>query len=148
MKNFLRKLVLYLSKIILSIKPCYASKIFSGEKKFEYRKKKCKYEVTTVYVYSSNPIRKVIGEFTVKRIICGRPSDLWEETYKYSGIDKNDYNKYFYNCEIGYAYVIDKIIMYEIPKDLIEFGIVHVPQSFVYVNNNSIKIKCKVDKKN
>ena len=51
-------------KVILSIKPEFANKIFNGTKKFEFRrtlfKKK---EVKKIVVYASAPISKVIGEF-------------------------------------------------------------------------------------
>ena len=54
-------------KVLLSIKPEFADKIFNGTKKYEYRrsifKKK---EVKTVVVYASSPIQKIIGEFEEK----------------------------------------------------------------------------------
>ena len=51
-------------KVLLSIKPEYASKILDGTKRYEYRRAIFKRtEVTTVVVYASDPVRKVIGEF-------------------------------------------------------------------------------------
>lgn len=119
---------------MLSIKLIYVSKIISGEKRYEYRKKRCKKDVEVVYMYSSRPVKKVIGEFSVKKIISDSPTKLWNKTCKYGGIDSVSYNKYFDKCDVAYAYVIDKVVLYDNPKNLKDFGIVNVPQSFVYVN--------------
>ena len=37
-----------MSKILMSIKPEYVDKIFSGEKKYEYRKRLCKKKIDTI----------------------------------------------------------------------------------------------------
>ena len=93
-----------------------------------------KKDVEVVYIYSSRPVKKVIGEFSVKKIISDSPTKLWNKTCKYGGIDSVSYNKYFDKCDVAYAYVIDKVVLYDNPKNLKDFGIVSVPQSFVYVN--------------
>ena len=49
--------------VILSIKPEFVEKIFSGEKQYEYRKILFKQKVDTVYIYASRPISKIVGEF-------------------------------------------------------------------------------------
>ncbi len=61
-------------KVLLSIKPEFAFKIFNGTKKYEYRRtifKKC--EVTIVLVYATYPIQKVIGEFEIGEILHEDP---------------------------------------------------------------------------
>ena len=51
-------------KVVLSIKPEFANKIFDGSKKFEFRKVIFKNEkIKTVIVYASSPVQKVIGGF-------------------------------------------------------------------------------------
>ena len=57
-----------MSIILMSIKPEYVDKIFSGEKKYEYRKRLCKEKIDTIIVYSSSPIQKVVGELKIKQI--------------------------------------------------------------------------------
>lgn len=64
-------------KAILSIKPEYAYKIFSGEKTYELRKKIFKQDVTHIIVYASAPVSKVIGEFEVGSLIEASPFTLW-----------------------------------------------------------------------
>ena len=58
-----------MSIILMSIKPEYVNKIFSGEKKYEYRKRLCKEKIDTIIVYSSSPIQKVVGELKIKQVL-------------------------------------------------------------------------------
>ena len=65
-------------KVLLSIKPQFAVKIFDGTKKFEFRKSIFKNsKINTVVVYASSPMQKVIGEFTFDEIMEENP----EETF-------------------------------------------------------------------
>ena len=53
-------------RVLLSIRPQFALQIFEGSKRYEYRRAIFKREgVTSVLVYASAPIGKVIGEFEV-----------------------------------------------------------------------------------
>ena len=55
-------------KVMISIKPEFADKIFTGIKKYEFRKVLFKNnDIDTVIVYASSPVQKVIGEFKIKR---------------------------------------------------------------------------------
>lgn len=57
-------------KVLLSIKPEFVNEIMSGRKKFEYRKKVFKRkDITTIVVYATKPLGKVVGEFEVDEII-------------------------------------------------------------------------------
>ena len=57
-------------KALLSIKPEFVSKIFTGEKIFEYRKAVFKRPmVKTVVIYSTMPVGKIVGEFEIEEII-------------------------------------------------------------------------------
>lgn len=121
-------------KVILSIKPEYADKIFSGEKSFEYRKKIYKDRaVSTIIVYSSFPICKIIGEFKVEQIIQDSPSNIWERTKYKSGIDERSFFNYFSNTEHGYALQITNATLYEFPKELRDIYFSPAPQSFAYL---------------
>ena len=57
-------------KILLSIKPEFVEEIFSGRKKFEYRKAIfTNKKVTSVIVYSTMPVGKIVGEFTIEEVL-------------------------------------------------------------------------------
>lgn len=123
-------------KILLSINPEYVEKIFSGEKKYEFRKSIFKKKgVDTVIIYCTAPIKKVVGEFKIKSIIEDLPQNLWNISPKYTGIDKEKFEKYFLNKEKGYAIEITKVKKYKTFKTLKQLNskIKAAPQSFIYL---------------
>jgi predicted transcriptional regulator len=117
----------------MSIKPEYVNKIFNGSKKYEYRKIKCKNKPNKIIVYSSSPIKKIVGELIVEEIIYDKKEVIWENTNMYGGIEKNKYDEYFKNKEFAVAYKIKKYIKYDIPKELKDYNICNPPQSYVYI---------------
>lgn len=123
-------------KVLLSIKPEYANKIFTGEKKYEYRKSLFKKkQVSSVIVYATKPVGKVIGEFEIDKIMVGNPDDIWNRTKEYAGIARVDYCDYFKEREVGFAIGIRSTFLYDEPMELLEFNshIKYPPQSFRYV---------------
>jgi len=121
-------------KVLLSIKPEFASKIFDGSKKYEYRRTIFKRgEVATVVVYASNPIRRVIGEFEIGEILHEEPEELWAQTCSHAGITKQRFMEYFMNRTKGYAIGIKETRKYETPLSLDEFMLSWPPQSFKYL---------------
>lgn len=123
-------------KVLLSIKPEYADRIFNGEKKFEFRKAMFKNSnVTTVVIYATMPVGKVVGEFEIDEIIKDCPSKLWKITKSFAGITQDFFESYFDGRDAGYAIGVKKAIRYEKPLDLKSFlpkGI--PPQSFCYLD--------------
>jgi len=121
-------------KVLLSIKPEFAYKIFDGIKRYEYRRAIFKRDnITRVLVYASSPISMVIGEFEIEDIICDELSSLWQQTSKYSGISEEYFYSYFNEREKGYAIKIKTSTQYQNPLSLKEEFKVTPPQSFVYV---------------
>lgn len=121
-------------KVILSIKPEFANKIFNGTKKFEFRrtlfKKK---EVNKIVVYASSPISKVIGEFEIEDIVHENLNELWDKTSEYSGISLDYYSEYFQGKEAGYAIKVKNPKKYKKGLCIMQnFGI-RPPQSFAYL---------------
>ena len=57
--------------ILLSIKPEYAEKILSGEKRYEFRRKLCKREIDKIYIYATRPVQKVIADAGMRDILKG-----------------------------------------------------------------------------
>ena len=127
-----------MSIILMSIKPEYVDKIFSGKKKYEYRKRMCKKKIDTIIVYSSSPIQKVVGELKIKQVLYNRKSIIWDKTNRYGGITKTKYDKYYENCDYAVAYEIEKAILYDKQKDLKDFNVRTAPQSYVYITNKGV----------
>lgn len=121
-------------RVLLSIKPEFAAKIFDGSKGYEYRRSIFKkQEITTVVVYVSSPIKKIIGEFDIAEIIQEDTNLLWSKTKDYSGITWQVFLEYFANKKIGYAIKIESTRMYDVPRSLESFKISSAPQSFQYL---------------
>jgi len=121
--------------IILSIKPEFVEKIFSGEKKYEYRKILFKQKVDKVYIYASRPISKIVGEFIVEDIICDTPEHVWEITKKQSGVSRNFYDKYYKGKDKAVVLKIKECKEYKegINPELFVPNF-QVPQSFIYIS--------------
>ncbi len=121
-------------KVLLSIRPEFALKIFDGSKKYEYRRAIFKRrEVTKVVVYASAPIKKVIGEFEIEGVLHEEPQTLWAKTGEHGGITQERFLEYFENKPKGYALVIHKAKSYDPPISLHSLMVSCPPQSFVYI---------------
>ena len=121
-------------KVLLAIKPEFALKIFDGSKKYEYRRAIFKRdEVTTVVVYASDPIKKVIGEFVIGDILHDEPQMLWVKTKDHAGITEKRFLEYFRDKAKGYAIKIKSTKMYNDPLPLDNLMISTPTQSFVYL---------------
>lgn len=122
-------------KVLLSIKPEYANKIFSGEKKFEYRKLIFKREIKFIVVYATKPVGMIIGEFEIDKIISDTPKQIWNLTKEYAGIEEDKFKNYFLNKETGFAIKVKKAKLYQHSKTLKEYNpkIKVPPQSFCYI---------------
>lgn len=122
-------------RILLSIRPEFALKIFDGSKKYEYRRAIFKnYEVSRVVVYASDPIRRVIGEFEIEDILHDELKVLWAKTKSHAGISKKRFFEYFKNKSKGYAIKVKTTRMYDAPLQLNGLTVSSPPQSFVYLS--------------
>lgn len=120
--------------VLLSIKPEFAEKIFSGEKLYEFRKSIFKNSsVNKIIVYVSAPTKMVLGEFTFSQILHDEVSVLWEKTKEHSGITEDFYLDYFSKKECAYAIKIDKVVRYKRARSLKEYNVNFPPQSFMYI---------------
>ncbi len=121
-------------KVLLSIKPEYANKLFSGEKKYEYRKAIFREEVDTIVVYATKPEGLILGELVIEDIIVDDLDALWERTQDASGISENFFRKYFSGCNRGYAIKVAEARRYPNPIDPYrELDTFIPPQSFRYM---------------
>ena len=125
--------------VLLSIKPEFVEKIFSGSKRYEFRRIIFKNKkIKRVIVYASAPVQKVIGEFDVEDILSLDVDKLWRKTKKYSGINKEPFFDYFLGKEVGHAIKITNVHRYDTPLNLHEaFDLERPPQSFAYISEKS-----------
>ena len=135
--------------MLLSIKPEYAVKILKGTKKVEFRKACFDNKVKRVYIYSSSPIKKIVGYFTVENIVNKDPKILWENYHLTGGIDQSAFFNYFGDRRGGNAIVIKEVFPYRYGLSLQDaFGEGYVaPQNYRYIDNVRIlhKLNLLVD---
>ncbi|MBC2844242.1 hypothetical protein [Winogradskyella flava] len=121
-------------KVILSIKPEFAFKIFEGTKKFEFRRVLFKNkEIKNVVVYASAPVSKVIGEFEIDTIFQQDLNTLWSKTSEFSGITQDYYTDYFEGKDEGFAIKVKNPKMYDSHLCIKESFGLNPPQSFAYI---------------
>ncbi|MDR2202889.1 MAG: hypothetical protein LBE76_01005 [Nitrososphaerota archaeon] len=119
--------------VILSIKPKYCQKISEGVKKYEFRKKIFKANTDWIYMYSSSPVKKIVGKFTVGNIIEDNPEFLWKNCKEHSGITEMEFFEYFNGVKNGFAIKIENVKMFNPinPEKIIPNF--KAPQSYCYI---------------
>ena len=130
-----------LMNVLLSIKPKYITEIRKGNKKYEFRKLIWKHgiNIENVYIYSSAPIKKIVGMFALGNVFEDNPSNLWNMFKDLSGLDEKEFFNYFKNYEKGFAIEIKTIEFFNIPIDPFqEFSNFKPPQSFYYFDENNM----------
>ncbi len=120
-------------KILISINPEHVQNIIAGIKKYEYRKIAAKQDISSIIIYETTPIKRIVAEAEIIDVLELPPEELWNQTKNESGISKAFFDKYFDNRTVAYAYKLGKIKVYDTPKTLMDYGIKAAPQSFVYV---------------
>lgn len=122
--------------LLISIKPEFVKKILAYEKLYEFRKSIFKEDIDKIFIYSTYPVKKIVGYFEVGEIICESPHELWNSFSEVSGISKKDFFKYYANSNEGYAIKIDNLHIFEEYIDMNQYDDFRAPQSFCYVENN------------
>jgi len=118
--------------IMISIHSKYVQKIFTGQKRYEYRRViPTRLLRPIILLYETSPVSKIIGYIIYDKIIKAHPKHMWKLTQSESGITLKEFAKYFQNTNVSYAYHIIKVVQKEIPIDHIKnFSI---PQNFIYM---------------
>jgi predicted transcriptional regulator len=122
------------SVALMSIHPKFAALILTGQKRVEFRKTRFASDVSHVIIYATNPIKRVIGFFTVKGIKEGRPNDLWRRHHRHGGIELESFQAYYGERDNGIAIEVGEVFGLRRPKRLSVLADNLVPpQSFRYL---------------
>lgn len=138
--------------IILSIKPKWAEKIYSGEKTIEWRKgepKLARNNGATVYIYETAPVSKITGFFELSKdrfaaptfhLVCYKKIESEEKLCSYDKkiiakgcVPFNDLVKYQGKNQWVIGWQIHNLGKFPIPMKLEEFGLKRPPQSWQYI---------------
>lgn len=123
--------------LLISIHPKYVSEIINGNKKYEYRKNIFKREIGKIFIYSTDPEKKIIGYFDYNGYFRETPQKLWEKTCNYSGISEEEYFAYFNKRDVGYAIYIEKFVVLDEPLNPLKIIPNFIaPQSYKYVHGD------------
>jgi len=127
--------------VLLSIKPRFADRIFTGKKKYEFRKTgfRSPDAVDTIYLYASSPVQRIVGAFTMDKIDSDKPENLWNKYGDFSGVaNRGQFMNYFDGVTEGYAIKIEKVHELDRPinpkKHVENFS---PPVSFYYLEDDS-----------
>jgi predicted transcriptional regulator len=130
--------------LLVSVRPHYAAKILSGEKTVELRRRfpDSGSVGATVFIYSTSPIRALVGRAEIKDVQKLRISDIWKEHSDAACISRKDFCRYFSDVDFGFAIVLGAVKpMTRVSASDLEsqFGIVP-PQSYRYVAKNFLSL--------
>lgn len=125
-------------RVLLSVKPEYADKILCGSKRYEFRKNIFKNKgIREIVIYSSSPVKKIVGTCVIDSIIEDHPINLWEMFRDVSGLCEDEFFSYFSGKERGYAIEIGGITKFDRPVDPRELNEDFIPpQSFHYITDS------------
>jgi len=137
--------------LLLSIKPVYAEKIFSGKKKVELRRVRSRLNMgDLVFVYVSSPRKALVGSFEVDRISqieIKIPTDLnyfWEMVQVQAGITYEEFESYYKGASLGVGFFFTKIKIFASPIDLEQLREkipeFRPPQSYRYLKESELNI--------
>lgn len=124
--------------ILMSIKPRYADKIYSGEKLFEYRKRAPKRVDLPILLYKTAPVKKVTGIITDWSAIQASPEAIWTYSKTRSGLTSDRFFKYYEGCDQAVAIRIYSVAPFDKGIDLqtLNAGLKRPPQSFCYLQSD------------
>src|SRR4051794_24253636 len=131
--------------VLVSIRPFYASRILDGRKTVELRRRFPEVGTigATAIIYSSSPVRAIVGCARIKHVLKLPISRLWKEHGADACISKNEFDAYFTGLEYGFAILLESVKSLKqrlTATDLEdEFGIVP-PQSYRYLSGECVAL--------
>jgi len=124
------------NKLLISIKPNHAQRILAGSKLVEVRKKFSKKWVgCRAVLYSSSPLRALVGEATIVAISSGPPKDIWAQFGPRIGCSPSEFAAYVRSAAHVTALELGGVIPYREPISLAQVSYLlredlKPPQSF------------------
>ncbi|RLF25068.1 MAG: DNA-binding protein [Thermoprotei archaeon] len=133
--------------LLLSIRPIFADQILKGTKKFELRRGHIRIlPRTRIILYSSHPVKAIVGEFRAGRVFVGSLGAIWNHLRRIedSGISELDW-PYVKGSRIITAIEVVAPLRYKTPLtlNLIRSYIPNFrpPQSYKWLRKNDPLLK-------
>ena len=122
--------------VLMSIKPCYAQLIKTGEKTVELRRVAPK--ITSgdfIVIYESKPVQRITAICEVETVLLMKTPDLWEQVQNQVCITKNTFEQYFKGKKCGSGIKLKNVSILETPKTLYDLSpSLLPPQSYRYIS--------------
>jgi predicted transcriptional regulator len=105
--------------LLLSLRPRFADAILSNHKTIELRRTRPNVAGgATLVLYSSSPVRAVVGHAKLTRIDEAPPHELWPRVADRSGISRSEFDTYFENARTAFALHIEQVTALPTPMPL------------------------------
>lgn len=123
--------------LLLSIRPVYSEKIFSGKKHVELRRiRPSVHKGDLVLVYTSSPSCELTGAFLVGAVETGTPTSLWPKVRRVCGLTRSQFDDYYRGTTKAYGIRIERAWRLDTPVKLASLrrrsARFHPPQSYRY----------------
>ena len=141
-----------LRPLIISLKPCYADRLFEGLKTVELRRRiASQISDREVFIYVSSPVRTLRGGFRVGRVWEGTPESVWRVVSELSALNRQEFDAYFRGQAVAYALEITNVWEYQRPASLSwlrsRFDDFVVPQSWRYAKTEEQEVFQEMEKR-
>lgn len=124
--------------ILISIKPKFTEKIYSGTKTIELRRSVGKNFVrgSEVFIYSSSPVKAITGKARIEKVETKLVSDILKENLQNAAISASECEEYFTGKKFGYLIWLEQLQILDKPVSLhlMRLAGVTAPQSFCYID--------------
>ncbi len=130
------------TRMLMSIKPEHASKVLSGKKKVEIRRKfSNKWCGQRVSIYASRPQSSVVGDALIRQVVLDSPECIWDRFGGWTGCTKEQFDSYAGSVAELYAIVLEDVVPYERSISLTEASqavdaSLRPPQSYCALENS------------
>jgi predicted transcriptional regulator len=126
------------NRLLFSMRPEYAERVFAGKKQVEIRRKFSeKWLGSKVVIYGTQPLGALMGEVTVSGVTPGSPSNIWESFGGRVGCSREEFAEYVGNASQIYAIELNDVTPYLCPLStneiakMIDVDELRPPQSFL-----------------
>ncbi len=127
--------------VVLSIRPKFSSRIMSGEKTVELRRRfpSSAPKGTIAYIYSTSPERAMVGVAEISSVKKLAIEEIWRRYADVAFIERTEFDRYFEGLNEGFALEFANARPFVTPVELTDlrerFGF-EPPQSFLYAKRD------------